>query len=314
MKWNEVIIVTDGEAVEAISEMFLEFGAKGVAIENPDDIKAEIFKEGSLDYADDEFLEKLGTDAFVKGYFSEDYNIEDIKVKFKEKLAEIKEYLNIGKGKLKVNVVDDKDWENEWKKYYKTFNITDNIIIEPSWKNGIYKDNQIVIKMDPGMAFGTGTHETTSMCAKLLEKYLKKGDSVLDIGCGSGILSIIASVIGADKILAFDIDNIAIKVSNENIITNNVEKNITLKCGILEDISIDKYNIVVANVISDVIIDLSKKIKNYIKKESFVIVSGIIKDRKQEVIRIYEELGYIMEEYSELGEWVAIVFKCQSFL
>jgi ribosomal protein L11 methyltransferase len=314
MKWTEVKIITCGEASEAVSEMLVSLGAKGVAIEDPDDIKAQIFKTGSLDYADNDFINNLGEDVIIKVYFSEDVNIDELRKTILQKIENIKRFLDIGKGLVLYNDVDDKDWENEWKKYYNTFNITENIIIQPSWDNNKLPEEKIVIKMDPGMAFGTGTHETTKMCAELLEKYLVDSNTVLDIGCGSGILSIIAAKLGALSITAFDIDNTAIKVSKENFMVNNVEKKIFLKCGILKDISVFEFNIVVANVIADVVIDLGKSLKNYLKKDGIVIVSGIIKERQNDVIKVYNNVGFVFEEFLNLGEWVAIVFRCQDFL
>ncbi|MEN8907738.1 MAG: 50S ribosomal protein L11 methyltransferase, partial [Clostridiales bacterium] len=287
-------------------------GVKGVEIEDPDSIKRDIDKPDSLDYFDDEFVNSIGDEVIVKAYFH-DGSEGIIKKEIKERIENIKKFLDVGKALIVINEIDDKDWENEWKKYYKRFDITQKIIIQPTWDQEKINENKIVIKLDPGMAFGTGTHETTKMCANLLEKYLKKSDSVLDVGCGSGILSIIATKLGALRVNAFDIDSVAVKVANQNFIQNSVEKKILLKCCILEDISIFKYNIVVANVISDTIIDLGQNFKTYLKDEGLVIVSGIIKDRKKNVIDVYNSLGYDYITSTESGEWVAIVFKWQDF-
>lgn len=310
MKWNEIRIKTTEEAQDAISYMLTSIGAGGVAIEDPNDIRREVAKPNSLDYADDEFLEALGEDVVIKAYFPGETNISELVSVIKEKLSFISSFLNVGEGYCGYSEVDDEDWSTSWKKYYKPFHLTDRLVVKPSWENYDNKDDEEVIELDPGMAFGTGTHETTRMCSALIEKYLKTGDKIIDVGCGTGILSIIASKLGASRVTAVDIDEVAVKVTKENCAINKVDDNVFAFKGVLEDIEKEKADIIIANIIADIIIGISESIPSYLKKDGVFITSGIIKERKQEVLDQYLKKGFKCEEIIELGEWVAIVLRC----
>ena len=314
MKWIEVRISTTEEAYDAISEMLTSMGAGGVVIEDPNDIKRDISKPGSLDYADDEFLKSLGDDVVVKAYFSEQMDRNELFNMINEKLSSISCFLNVGKGFTGYSEVDDEDWATAWKKHYKTFRLSDRLVVKPSWEEYKIVDNEIVIQMDPGMAFGTGTHETTKMCALMLEKYIKPGNTVIDVGCGTGILSIIAARLGSEKVTAVDVDDMAVRVAGENLILNNVNNRVDVVNGVLSDIDIIKADIIVANIIADVIIDIFKSIPQYLINGGLFITSGIIKDRRQEVIDACLKYDFLLEETMEIGEWVAMVFKCQNSL
>lgn len=309
MKWNEIKIKTTEEACDAISYMLTSIGAGGVAIEDPNDIRREALKPNSLDYADDEFLNSLGEDVVIKAYFSGESNISELVSLIKEKLAFISEFLNVGEGYCGYVEMDEEDWSTSWKRYYKPLRLTDRLVVKPSWENYDNKDDEIIIEMDPGMAFGTGTHETTKMCATLLNKYIKSGDGVIDVGCGTGILSIIASKLGASEVTAVDVDEVAVRVAKENFTINKVD-NVHVFKGVLDDIAKQKKDVVVANIIANVIIDISSSIPYYLKKDGLFIASGIIHERKQEVLDEYLKRGFKCEEIIELGEWVAIVLRC----
>lgn len=310
MKWLEIRIETTEEASDAVAEILYSLGASGTSVEDPNDIRREISKPNTLDYADDNFLQSLGDDVVIKAYFSGDTNIEELSYRIKEKLIFTSNFLEIGKGYQGYTEVDDEDWSTSWKKYYKPFHLTERLVIKPTWEDYDNNSGETVIEMDPGMAFGTGTHETTRLCSVLLEKYLKEGDSIIDVGCGTGILSIIAAKLGASKVIALDIDEVAVRVSKENIVINNVENLIEVYTGVLENNDRQKSDIVIANIIADVINNICTNVVLNIKTNGIFIASGIIKDRKNEVIKTYEEKGFRVEEIQELGEWVAIVFKC----
>ena len=314
MKWTEIKVTTTGEASEAVSEMLTTVGAGGVAIEDPDDIRKEIERVGSLDYADDDFLNSLGEDVIIKAYFNEETNKNELIQLVKEKINFISRFLSVGKGEVEFTEIDEQDWATGWKKYYKPFNISSGVVIKPTWEIYNSVGNEKVIEMDPGMAFGTGTHETTRMCSEFLEECLKEGDTVIDVGCGTGILSIISAKLGAKHITAVDIDEVAVKVTNENCRKNNVEQCINAFKGELTDIKHQKADIIVANIIANIIIDISKDIHYYLKAEGLFIASGIIKERKQEVLDTYQGLGFECVKVRELGEWVAILFRCQDSL
>jgi len=314
MKWYEIIINTTEEASDAMSEMLTSIGAGGVAIEDPNDIRRELLKPGTLDYADQEFFDNLGEDVKIKAYFSDDKNLNELIALINEKINFIGNFLDTGKGYTGYNEVDDEDWATSWKKYYKHVKIGEKIVIKPSWESFEASAQDIVIELDPGMAFGTGTHETTMMCSQLLEKYLKKGDTALDLGCGTGILAIIAHKLGAKDITAVDIDEVAVKVARENCKLNNVISGINIIKGVLKDVKPVKYDIVIANIIASVIVDISDLMPYYVSTEGYFLTSGIIKERKQDVLDAYTSKGFKVEEILEMGEWVAIAFKCQGSL
>lgn len=309
MKWIEIKIKTTEEACDAISYMLTSIGAGGVAIEDPNEIRRETQKSNSIDYVDDEFLNSLGEDVVVKAYFPGETNVPELVSLIKEKLAFIGTFLNVGEGYCGYAEMDKEDWSNSWKKYYKPLHLTDRLIVKPSWENYDNKDGEIIIEMNPGMAFGTGTHETTKMCAVLLDKYVKDGCRVIDVGCGTGILSIIASKLGAAEVTAVDIDEVAVKVAKENLELNKVD-NVRVFKGVLDDIEKEKRDIVVANIIANVIMDISSRVPYYLKKDGLFIASGIIKERKQEVLDECLRKGFECVEIIEMGEWVAIVLRC----
>lgn len=316
MKWYEVRVNTTDEASDAVSEMLTSMGAGGVAIMDPFDIRKEILKPNTLDYADDEFLESLGDDVIIKAYFQDGLDINDVLKQVNNGLENISQFLDVGKGLDGYGEVDDEDWSTSWKKYYKPFKLTNRIVIKPTWEEYCEQSTDIIIEMDPGMAFGTGTHETTQMCSILLDKYMKEDCEVLDVGCGTGILSIIAAKLGAKKVEAIDIDEVAVKVAKENIDINKENLKVNAFKGVLTDLKQDenKFDIVIANIIANVIIDLSSFIPYYLKKESLFITSGIIKDRRQDVFEACTRNGMSCIETLEMGEWVAMVFKCPDTL
>ncbi len=314
MKWIELRIKTTEEASDAISEMLTSIGSGGVAIEDPNDIRREISKPNTLDYVDDEFVQSLGEDVIIKAYFQGDTNINELQSIIKEKISYISNFLSTGEGYIGYSEIDEEDWATAWKKYYKPLKISNKVVVKPTWEAYEAKTDEMVIELDPGMAFGTGTHETTRMCAMLLEKYLKAGDSLLDLGCGTGILSIIGVKLGAKNAKAVDIDEVAVKVAKENCRLNYVDQDIEVCKGILSDVKPEKNDIVIANIIASVIIDISQSIPYHVKADGYFITSGIIKERKDEVLEAYLKNGFTCEEVIEMGEWVAIAFKCQGSL
>ena len=316
MKWYEIRVSTTAEASDAVSDMLTTMGAGGVAIKDPFDIRKELENPNTLDYADDEFLEALGEDVIIEAYFEESNDITQLLKDVNKGLENISQFLELGKGLLGYGEVDDEDWSTAWKKYYKPFQLTDRVVIKPSWEEYESKPGDIIIEMDPGMAFGTGTHETTKMCSILLDKYVTEGTKILDVGCGTGILSIIASKVGAKSVDAIDIDEVAVRVAKENVQINDEQDKIKIFRGILSDIEKGKnaYDIIVANIIANVIIDLSSDIPYYLEKKGLFITSGIIKERKQDVIDACISSGLSLIESLEMGEWVAMVFKCPDTL
>jgi len=306
MNWVEIKVKTTTEAIEAVSNIFYEAGVAGVVIEDPK-IYLRPHDPEEWDYLD--IPEGLDFEvAQVTGYLIEDSSLAERTQAIRDRISELPSYgLDIGKGEVVLTTISETDWSSAWKKYYKPTHIGKNIVVKPSWE--VYKPerDEIVVELDPGMAFGTGTHETTMLCLEILEKYIKNGITVIDVGCGSGILSIASGKLGAEQVLAIDRDENAVRIARENIKRNNLETRIrAIKGDKLQNINF-KADIIVANIIADVIIDLSKDVALCLKDNGVFIASGIIKDRKLSVIEALEKNGFDLVEQFEKGEWVALV-------
>lgn len=305
-KWIEIKIVTNSNAIEPVSGIFYGLDVKGVAIEDPNDILTREQNALSWDFADTNIFEYGDRAAVVKGYFSQENDIDEVVSYIEEKLKELVDMgIDAGDGKVITSAVYEENWSTAWKKYYKTTKLGQKVIIKPLWEEYAAKDDEVIVELDPGMAFGTGTHETTMMCVELLEKHIKPGQKVFDIGTGSGILAITASKLGAESVLAVDLDEVAVKAAQENASYNKV-KNIEVKHGNLVDVVDGKADVIVANIIADVIILLSKTIRQFMKEDGLFIASGIINDRKNDVLEALANQGLIIQEVREMGEWVAV--------
>lgn len=306
-KWLEITFITTSETVEALSEILYNAGCKGVAIEDPKDIFETGAKIGDWDYIDEKLYPENMDEVKVKGYLCEspenNRKIESLKKDF----LKLKEYgLDIGAGNVEVREVMEQDWANNWKQYYKPLKIGKHVVIKPSWEEYNEEPQDIVVKLDPGMAFGTGSHETTGMCITLLQDYVKIGSTVFDLGCGSGILSIVASKLGASMVTGIDIDQVAVEVSSENVQLNGVQ-NITIIQGNLLDKIHGKADVIVANIIADAIIGLCPKISDYLKSDGVFISSGIILEREEDVKQALLSNGFNIIRTERQGEWAAIV-------
>jgi len=307
LKYIEIQVLTTTEASEAVWNILDEEGAAGVLIEDPNDFKNLNKDETRWDYVEQEFIDSLGTDAKVKAYFSEfEYN-EGILKNIQIRVNQLKGFgLDPGKGSLSIKEVSDEEWANGWKKYYKPTKVGDRIVIKPTWEEYSSQKDEIIVNLDPGMAFGTGTHETTMLCVKLLEKYVKSSKIVFDVGCGSGILGVCAAKLGAEKVICVDIDEVACKVAKENAELNRVDDIVEVRAGNLLDVVNKKADVIVANIIADVIIGFTDDAHKFMNANAVFISSGIILDRRDDVINKLNESGYKVLEVLELGEWCAI--------
>lgn len=307
--WIEIRVITTSEALEPVSGIFYALDCKGVAIEDPNDILER--EQGPLtwDFADINVLEHKGKVAVVKGYFAEEDNIDNIVKYIEEKLLELKEMgFNLGDYKVEIEKMHEEDWANTWKQYYKPTKVGDKIVVKPIWEEYEPKEEELLVVLDPGMAFGTGTHETTRMCIQALEKYVKKDSVVFDVGCGSGILAISAAKLGAKKAVGVDLDPVAVESSLENIKYNNLD-NIEILHGNLLDVIEGKADIVVANIIAEVICILTEDVSKAINPGGYFITSGIIHDRVDMVTNKLEECGFTVEKINKDGEWNCIIAK-----
>ena len=307
--WIEVRVITKSEALEPISGIFYSLDCKGVAIEDPEDILGR--EQGPLtwDFADINVLVHKGKVAVVKAYFAEEDNIEDVLEYVNERLTELKEMgLDLGEAKVEHEKMHEEDWANTWKQYYKPTKVGEKIVVKPIWEEYEAKDGELVVDLDPGMAFGTGTHETTRMCIQSLEKYVKEDSTVFDVGCGSGILAIAAAKLGAKLAVGVDLDPVAVESSIENVGYNKL-KNIEILHGNLVEVIDGKADIVVANILAEIICILTDDVKRVLKDGGVFITSGIIHDRVDMVCEKLEATGFEVMEKNRDGEWNCIVAK-----
>jgi ribosomal protein L11 methyltransferase len=307
MKWIEVKIKTTHEAVEIMSNILHESGAEGVVIEDPQDMQVYQNEADDWDYIDESLLGEMEENVCVKGYLSEAPDLSDKIQLINERVEQIREFdIDAGLGEVTTAEVFEEDWSAAWKQYYKPTKVGKSIVIKPTWEKYQKKQGEHIIELDPGMAFGTGTHETTQLCIRLLEDYVKDDSVVLDIGAGTGILGIVAAKLGSTKVIGVDIDPVAVKVTKENILLNRVGDIVEIREGNLFDVLKEKGDIVVANIIADVIIDLVKDIKLFLNRDGIFIASGIILDRLEDVKEVFNNENIEILSIEKMGEWVAI--------
>lgn len=268
--WIEVSVITKSEALEPISGIFYGLGCPNVAIEDPQDLLSRDQGPLTWDFADINILEHKGNAAVVKAYFSQDDKVDEIIDTVKKGLEELKKMdIEIGEGSVSYKEMHEEDWANNWKQYYKPVKITDKIVIKPIWEQYEESEKDLVIELDPGMAFGTGTHETTRMCIQALDKYVEPDTTVFDVGCGSGILAIAGAKLGAKHVVGVDLDPVAVDSAKENVGFNNLD-NIEILEGNLLDVVEGKADIVVANIIAEIICILTADVKKALNEGDYL--------------------------------------------
>lgn len=310
--WVEIKIKTTTEAVEAITNILFENGAQGAMIEDPKDFLFQKAHEYDWDYVEEDVFNTDDENVYIKTYISEENDVVTFIESIKIRISELRNFgIDIGAGEIFTDNVNEEDWANNWKKYYKPTKIGNSIVIKPEWEEYSPSEGDLVIHMDPGMAFGTGNHETTSMCIENLEKYVSEKSTVFDIGCGSGILGIVASKLGAKNVVGIDIDEMAVKVANENIQKNNVQDIMTAIAGNMTDKIEEgaKADIVVANIIADIIMKMSEDVRKLLKDDGIFISSGIILAKVDEVLENLKDNGFEVVDVIKKGEWSCIVAK-----
>ena len=304
MNWIKVKIDyfsnTLEETKSKLINMFEEIGIKQIEV-------IDYFSDNSLDYninfkKKSEIWSIIGY--IVNNRFSK-LKLNIISDKLKEFSLDDEEFMY----EIYTSECSDDDWKDEWKKYFHTVNITDNIIIKPSWDDYEASEGETLIEIDPGMAFGTGTHETTALCVEFLEKYVPGKKKLLDIGCGSGILMLIGKRLGVEKVVGIDIDSNVKDVVIENFEKNNIKDNYEIIIGDLVEDSNEKYDLVVSNILVDVLTELLENIEKTLEKGATIIFSGIIKDKEEEFLRKTKEHNLIEIDRNEKNNWVSLVFK-----
>lgn len=302
MDWLELLLkipLQYKDKAEAIANMVVPYG---FYLEDYSDLEEGALEIAHIDLIDEDLVKKDRENVIIHIYISTEENCIEAKEFIMERFtAENIPY------EISLSGVNDNDWKDNWKKFFKCCEIGEKLVIRPSWEEYENKNNRIVLSIDPGAAFGTGTHATTKMCLTMLEKYVKIDSTMLDIGCGSGILSIAAALLGAKSVLGVDIDALAVKISAENSKINNVTDKTTFFKGDLVESVKDKFDIVCANIVADVIIGLSENVDKYIKEDGLFICSGIIDSRSAEVVEALHTNGFEIVEECECENWRAYV-------
>ncbi|WP_052256438.1 50S ribosomal protein L11 methyltransferase [Salinicoccus sp. YB14-2] len=306
MKWHEVAIHTVEENEEKLS-IFLNTISKGVSVEHSIDILKQ-----KVDNFDEKF--RLDPKDYPESnirlvvYFDETQDIDG-------RIKDIKEYLTqtdlVNKEEIEIDrkIIEESDWENEWKKYFHSFRVSDTFVIVPSWEmeDYSYEESDRLIKLDPGMAFGTGDHPTTSMCLKFIESTVKPEHNIIDVGTGSGILSIASHLMGARSIKATDIDELSIKVAYDNFMINDCEEDIILETADLLKNEDGRYDIVIANILAHIIEEMISNSYDKLNTNGYFIASGIIVEKRDDIVNKMTEAGFKINEILEDGGWVSIL-------
>ncbi len=304
-EWTEVKIVVDAKNVDKAGDIASMVVPYGIYIEDYSELEKEAWEIAHIDLIDEELLEKDRTKAIVHVYIAPQENPQEAVAFLRERYSAE----NID-NEILLNACKNEDWENNWKQYFHPIPVGEKLLIRPTWEDEFDAGDRKVLNIEPGLAFGTGTHETTRLCLETLEKHINDGTTVLDIGCGSGILSVASLLLGAEKAVGVDIDALAVKTAIENGEANGFrEPEYTILQGNLTDKVSGKYNVVVANIVADVIIMFCENVADFMYDDSVFITSGIIDTREQDVLDAFEKYGFeVLERHTE-GGWVC--FECK---
>ena len=313
MKWNRFKLKTKTEAEDIISSTLMEIGIQGIEIEDKVPLtameKEQMFVDILPDNGPDDGI------AYISFYLEEEEDKEEVLAVVRRELEELRAFIDIGEGSIEESQTEDVDWVNNWKKYFHQFYV-DDVLIIPSWEEVKPEDeDKMIIHIDPGTAFGTGMHETTQLCIRAIRKYVTEGAEVLDVGCGSGILGMLALKFGAGHSLGTDLDPCAIDATHENMEVNGIRKdqyevmigNIIDDTTVQDAVGYEKYDIVAANILAEVLVPLTPVILHQLKPGGIYITSGIIDDKETKVVETVKAAGLEVLEVNHQGEWVSVV-------
>ena len=313
MKWKQFRLKTTTQAEDIVSSMLADLGIEGVQIEDKipltEQDKEQMFVDILPDIPDDD-----GT-AYLTFYLDEEENVAPVLMNVRKELEDMRAFLDVGECTIEESETEDVDWVNNWKQYFHQFYI-DDILVIPSWEKVKPEDSdKMVIHIDPGTAFGTGMHETTQLCIRALKKYVTSETEILDVGCGSGILGMLALKFGAKHSLGTDLDPCAIDATHENMEVNGIRKdqyevmigNIIDDKAVQDAVGYEKYDIVAANILADVLVPLTPVIIHQMKPGAVYITSGIIEDKENVVVESVKAAGLEVLEVNHQGEWVSVV-------
>lgn len=313
MKWNKFRLKTTTESEDIVSSMLMDLGIQGIEIEDKVPLtqldKQQMFVDILPEIAADDGV------AYISFYLEEEEDKETILANVRAELEEMSTYLNVGECTIEESQTEDVDWVNNWKQYFHQFYI-DDILVIPSWEEVKEEDkDRMIVQIDPGTAFGTGAHETTQLCIRAVKKYVTKDSEILDVGCGSGILGMVALMLGAKHSVGTDLDPCAITATHENMEVNGISKdryevmigNIIDDKEVQDKVGYEKYDIVLANILAEVLVPLTPVIVNQMKKGAVYITSGIIDDKEETVVNAVKAAGLEVLEVNYQGEWVSVV-------
>ena len=313
MKWKQFRLKTTTQAEDIVSSMLADLGIEGVQIEDKipltEQDKEQMFVDILPDIPDDD-----GT-AYLTFYLDEEEDVAPVLMNVRKELEDMRAFLDVGECTIEESETEDVDWVNNWKQYFHQFYI-DDILVIPSWEKVKPEDSdKMVIHIDPGTAFGTGMHETTQLCIRALKKYVTSETEILDVGCGSGILGMLALKFGAKHSLGTDLDPCAIDATHENMEVNGIRKdqyevmigNIIDDKAVQDAVGYEKYDIVSANILADVLVPLTPVIIHQMKPGAVYITSGIIEDKENVVVEAVKAAGLEVLEVNHQGEWVSVV-------
>ncbi len=310
MKWFEIAIHTTNEAVEPVSNILHEAGASGVVIEDPlelikerENVFGEIYQLNPADYPDEGVM--------VKAYMPVTSFLAETIEAIRDSINNLSSYdIDLGQNAVSISEVHEEEWATAWKKYYHPVKISERFTIVPTWEEyEPVSSDELIIELDPGMAFGTGTHPTTVMCIQALERTIQEGDLVVDVGTGSGVLSIASALLGAKHIQALDLDEVAVESAKMNVKLNKVQDLVDVSQGNLLDGVDEQADVVVANILAEIIMRFTDDVGKVVKTGGYFIASGIIQPKKEDVKNAIIASGFTIEETIQMEDWVALIAK-----
>lgn len=301
MNWKEFSVLTEGVCVEAVAGIFHSMGSGGVVIEDPQAARKYVSEKWKPESVSEDFLNHEFV--VVKAYFPED---RDVAEAFTRSIEAVEANFQV-KCSVFIDDLSNEDWEENWKKYYHTFKIGDRVVIKPSWEQYCAQAGEVVVNIDPGMAFGTGIHASTRFCLRFLDQYVRGGERVVDAGCGSGILSIAAVKLGADRVFAMDIDELAVRIAQENVELNGLSDRIAVQAGdIVESVRGQHADMVLANITAEVVVELIPVVAPVLDRGGYLFGSGIVDSRWPSVKKALQDNGFEIGQVLQDVDWIGV--------